>query len=135
MLDLFYSSNGNNDGKFSNSDYDAAMDVSRTTLDKAERSEALHKAEDILLEEMGCIPLAYYNDFWLQRKELKGSWHGTNGYWYFMYADIDDGTGSAEDNASDETVSEPSSENLEPSTQPAGDNASDEEVLEPSSEN
>lgn len=135
MLDLFYSSNGNNDGKFSNSDYDAAMDVSRTTLDKAERSEALHKAEDILLEEMGCIPLAYYNDFWLQRKELKGSWHGTNGYWYFMYADIDDGTGSAEDNASDETVSEPSSENLEPSTQPAGDKASDEEALEPSSEN
>ncbi|HBA70338.1 MAG TPA: peptide ABC transporter substrate-binding protein, partial [Lachnospiraceae bacterium] len=65
MLDLLYSSNGNNDGKFNNSEYDAAMDVSRTTLDAAERSEALHKAEDILMEETACIPIAYYNDFWL----------------------------------------------------------------------
>ena len=117
MLDLFYSSNGNNDGKFSSPDYDAAMDISRTTLDAAERSEALHKAEDVLLEEMGCIPLAYYNDFWLQRKELKGSWHGTNGYWYFMYADIDDGTGSAEDEALTEVEPEASSESLEPTTE------------------
>ena len=30
MLDLFYSTNGNNDGKFNNADYDAAMDLSRT---------------------------------------------------------------------------------------------------------
>ncbi len=77
----------------------------------------MHKAEDVLLEEMGCIPLAYYNDFWLQRKELKGSWHGTNGYWYFMYADIDDGTGSAEDEAPTEVEPEASSESLEPTTE------------------
>lgn len=88
MLDLFYSTNGNNDGKYSNADYDAAMDVSRTTLDAAERSEALHKAEDILMEEAGCIPVAYYNDFWLQSEKITGSWHSPYGYWYFMYADI-----------------------------------------------
>lgn len=88
MLDLFYSSNGNNDGKFSNADYDAAMDVSRTTLDAAERSEALHKAEDILMDEMGCVPVAYYNDFWLQSDKIVDSWHSPYGYWYFMYADI-----------------------------------------------
>jgi len=88
MLDLFYSSNGNNDGKFSNADYDAAMDVSRTTLDAAERSEALHKAEDILMDEMGCVPVAYYNDFWLQSDKIVDSWHSPYGYWFFMYADI-----------------------------------------------
>lgn len=88
MLDLFYSSNGNNDGKFNNADYDAAMELSRTTLDAAERSEALHKAEDILMEEMGCVPVAYYNDFWLQSDKITGSWHSPYGYWYFMYADI-----------------------------------------------
>ncbi len=106
MLDLLYSSNGNNDGKFKNSDYDAAINLSRTTLDPKERSEALHQAEDILLENMACIPLAYYNDFWLQRKEITGSWHGTNGYWYFMYADIGDGTGAADDAAPEENASE-----------------------------
>lgn len=88
MLDLFYSTNGNNDGNFVNADYDAAMDIARTTLDAAERSEALHTAEDILMEEAGCIPIAYYNDFWLQSEKITGSWHSAYGYWYFMYADI-----------------------------------------------
>ncbi len=88
MLDLLYSTNGNNDGKFNNAEYDAAMDTSRTTLDAAERSEALHTAEDILMEEAGCIPVAYYNDFWLQSEKITGSWHSPYGYWYFMYADI-----------------------------------------------
>ncbi len=99
MLDLLYSTNGNNDGKFSNADYDAAMELSRTTLDAAERSEALHKAEDILMEETACIPVAYYNDFWLQSDKITGSWHSPYGYWYFMYADIADG--AAEDSAED----------------------------------
>lgn len=88
MLDLFYSTNGNNDGNFSNTAYDAAMDISRTTLDAAERSKALHDAEDILMDEMGCIPVAYYNDFWLQSEKITGSWHSPYGYWYFMYADV-----------------------------------------------
>ena len=88
MLDLLYSSNGNNDGKFNNAEYDAAMDTSRTTLDAAERSAALHKAEDILMEEAACVPVAYYNDFWLQSTKIQNMWHSAYGYWYFMYADI-----------------------------------------------
>ena len=88
MLELFYSTNGNNDGKFNNADFGAAIDLSRTTLDSAERSKALHTAEDILMEETGCIPIAYYNDFWLQSEKITGSWHSPNGFWYFMYADI-----------------------------------------------
>lgn len=88
MLDLLYSSNGNNDGKFNNAEYDAAMDISRTTLDAKERSEALHKAEDILMEEAACVPVAYYNDFWLQSTKIQNMWHSAYGYWYFMYADI-----------------------------------------------
>ena len=88
MLDLFLSTNGNNDGKFNNADYDAAIYLSRSTLDPTERSQALHTAEDILMEETGCIPVAYYNDFWLQSDKITGSWHSPYGYWYFMYADI-----------------------------------------------
>ncbi len=88
MLDLLYSTNGNNDGKFNNAEYDAAMDTSRTTLDAAERSAALHKAEDILMNEAACVPVAYYNDFWLQSSKIQNMWHSAYGYWYFMYADI-----------------------------------------------
>lgn len=88
MLELFYTTNGNNDGKYSNPDFDAAIDESRTTTDPVKRSEALHKAEDIMSADTACIPLAYYNDFWLQSSKLEGSWHSPRGYWYFMYADI-----------------------------------------------
>lgn len=88
MLDLLCTTNGNNDGKFSNADYDKAMEESRSTLDLVARSEALHKAEDILMEEAGCVPVAYYNDFWLQSDKITGSWHSPYGYWHFMYADI-----------------------------------------------
>lgn len=88
MLELFCTTNGNNDGKFSNADFDAAIDTSRSTLDATERSTALHTAEDILMDQAGCIPLAYYNDFWLQSSKITGAWHSAYGYWYFMYADI-----------------------------------------------
>ncbi|MDO4521912.1 MAG: peptide ABC transporter substrate-binding protein [Eubacteriales bacterium] len=90
MLDLLYTTNGNNDGKYSNEEFDAAMDLSRTTTDAAERSEALHTAEDVMMADYACIPVAYYNDFWLQRDTIKGSWHSAYGYWYFMYADIEE---------------------------------------------
>ena len=88
QLELLYSTNGNNDGKFNNAEFDAAMDLSRQTADPAERSAALHKAEDILFAEAGCIPLAYYNDFWLQSEDIEGIWHSPRGYWYFMYGDV-----------------------------------------------
>ncbi|MDO5520584.1 MAG: peptide ABC transporter substrate-binding protein [bacterium] len=88
MLDVFYSTNGNNDGKYKSAEFDKYSDLAKTTTDAKERSEALHKAEDTLMADMGCIPLAYYNDFWLQSEKLTGSWHSANGYWYFMYADI-----------------------------------------------
>ncbi|MEY8308816.1 peptide ABC transporter substrate-binding protein [Erysipelotrichaceae bacterium 51-3] len=89
MLDLLYSTNGNNDGKFSNEEYDKQMEISRTTLDEQERSNALHKAEEILMEEAGCIPLAYYNDFWLEdQTKVKGIWHSPYGYWHFEDAEL-----------------------------------------------
>ncbi|MCQ2523487.1 MAG: peptide ABC transporter substrate-binding protein [Lachnospiraceae bacterium] len=90
MIELLYSSNGNNDGKYNNPEFDAAIDVSRTTLDTTERSAALHQAEDILMADAGCIPVAYYSDFWLQSPKITGSWHSAYGYWYFMFADIAD---------------------------------------------
>lgn len=84
MLDLFCSGNGNNDGKYANPDFDAAIDASRVA-DSAEHFAQLHKAEDILMEDMGCLPIAYYNDYWLQSPTLKGTWHSPYGYWYLQY--------------------------------------------------
>lgn len=88
ILELFCTTNGNNDGKYTNADFDAAIEDSRVTTDATTRSADLHKAEDTLMNDAGCIPIAYYNDFWLQSSKITGSWHSANGFWYFMYADI-----------------------------------------------
>lgn len=90
MLELLYSTNGNNDGKYSSEEFDAAIDKSRSTVDPEERSAALHEAEDIMIADDACCPLAYYNDFWLQSSKITGSWHSAYGYWHFMYADIEE---------------------------------------------
>ncbi len=89
MLDLFCSGNGNNDGKYSNPEFDAAVEASRVA-DSAEHFAQLHKAEDILMEDTGCLPIAYYNDYWLQSPSLKGTWHSPYGYWYLQYGYIEE---------------------------------------------
>ena len=88
MLDLFCSGNGNNDGKYSNPEFDAAIEASRVA-DVSEHFAQLHKAEDILMEDTGCLPIAYYNDYWLQSPTLKGTWHSPYGYWYLQYGYIE----------------------------------------------
>ena len=90
QLELLYTTNGNNDGKYSSEAFDAAIDASRAATDPAERSAALHEAEDIMMADYACLPLAYYNDFWLQSSKITGSWHSAYGYWFFMYADIEE---------------------------------------------
>lgn len=89
MVELFGTTNGNNDGKYSNPEFDAAMEASKTA-DKAEHFAQLHKAEDILMADMGCIPVAYYNDFWMQTPSLKGTWHSPYGYWYLQYGYVEE---------------------------------------------
>ena len=40
------------------------------------------------MNEAAMIPIAYYNDFWLQSSKITGGYHLPNGRWFFMYADI-----------------------------------------------
>lgn len=88
MLDLFYSTNGNNDGKYNNPEYDALLDAARNTLDPQARFAILHQAEDLIMADAGMIPVAWYNDFYLMSNKVTGWWHSPYGYWYVQYADI-----------------------------------------------
>ena len=89
MIELFVSSNGNNDGKYNNPAFDKAMNDSKVA-DKTAHFAALHEAEKIVSEDYGFIPVAYYNDFWLQSTSLKGTWHSPYVYWYLLYAYLAD---------------------------------------------
>ena len=88
-LELFTTNNGNNDGKYANPEFDQVIEDSRVA-DKTTHFEKLHEAEDILMNDAACIPVAYYNDFWLQSPSLKGTWHSPYGYWYLQYGYIEE---------------------------------------------
>ena len=70
-------------------EYDALVAEIKSTTDFVEREALLHKAEDMLMAAAACIPVAYYNDFWLQSPSLKGTWHSPYGYWYLQYGYIE----------------------------------------------
>uniref|UniRef100_UPI004026C890 peptide ABC transporter substrate-binding protein n=1 Tax=Gemmiger formicilis TaxID=745368 RepID=UPI004026C890 len=89
MIELFTTTNGNNDGKYSNPEFDAAVEASKVA-DKSVHFQKLHEAKDILMEDAACIPVAYYNDFWLQSPSLKGTWHSPYGYWYLQYGYVEE---------------------------------------------
>ena len=89
MLELFTTNNGNNDGKYANPEFDQVIEDSRVA-DKTTHFEKLHEAEGILMNDAACIPVAYYNDFWLQSPSLKGTWHSPYGYWYLQYGYIEE---------------------------------------------
>lgn len=88
MLTCLYSTNGNNDAKYKSTEFDAAMDKAASESDAKTRFSYLHQAEDIAMNDAAVIPIAYYNDFYLQNSKITGSWHSPYGYWYFQYADI-----------------------------------------------
>ena len=90
FLDIFVTGGGNNDGKYSNPVYDAALEAARNAATSEERFAALHEAEDTLMADAGIIPLAYYSEFYLVSANVTGWWFSPDGNWHFMYADIVD---------------------------------------------
>lgn len=72
FVDLFTSKNANNNGKWSNSQYDKLIADSKTTPDTTKRWGDLEKAEKILLNEQGISPLYYRTEAWLVRPDIKG---------------------------------------------------------------
>lgn len=89
MINLLETGNGNNDGKYSSEEFDKFVDLARMSTNVEEHYKYLHEAEQVLLNDAAMAPVAYYNEFWLQKTNLKGTWHSPYGYWYFMYGHLE----------------------------------------------
>ena len=70
--------------------YDELIAKIKASTDFVEREALMHQAEDMLMADAACIPVAYYNDFWLQSPSLKGTWHSPYGYWYLQYGYVEE---------------------------------------------
>ncbi|OON93612.1 MAG: ABC transporter substrate-binding protein [Candidatus Epulonipiscioides saccharophilum] len=71
MLDLFTTGNPQNNGGYSNPDYDEQIALARTTTGK-ERMDHLYKAEEIFMADMPIIPVYYYVNTLLAVDEIEG---------------------------------------------------------------
>ena len=68
-------------------EYDALIEDIRMETDTAKREELMHKAEDILMETSAVIPLYYYNDLYMQVKDVDGIYSNLFGFKYFQFAE------------------------------------------------
>lgn len=90
MLDMFITGGGNNDGQWSNAEYDALITKAKTTSDQTERFKILHEAEDILFAESVFAPIYYYVDIFMINDNIQGFYSSPLGYKFFMYASYND---------------------------------------------
>ena len=72
FLDLFTTGNAENNGKWSNKEYDKLIADSKVTASTSKRWDDLTKAENILLENTGVAPLYYNTNVWMIRPSVKG---------------------------------------------------------------
>ncbi|MBT8901654.1 peptide ABC transporter substrate-binding protein [Lactobacillus delbrueckii subsp. bulgaricus] len=82
FLDLFTSTNPENNGKWKNTSYDKLIADSKTTASTSKRWDDLTKAEDILLNNVGVAPLYYNASAALIRPTVKDVYQN-RGTWNF----------------------------------------------------
>ena len=85
LLNLFRSQDSNNYAHYSNKKYDKLMLTAMKETDGKKRSKALHKAEQMLLEDLPMVPMVFSKENYLIRPSIQGMQHLSSGHSYFMY--------------------------------------------------
>ena len=89
FLEMWTSASALNDAGFSNAEYDSVISDAISELDTKKREELLHKAEDILMDEMPIMPIYYYTKVKGIKPYVKGIKQSQIGFVYFDEAYID----------------------------------------------
>ncbi len=72
FFDLFTSGAGTNDGHYNNPEYDSLVISARTEQDPVKRMAMYHQAEEIIMNDMGIIPIVFYADDVLTQSYVTG---------------------------------------------------------------
>lgn len=86
FLDMFTSTNGQNNSKYNNPAYDAAIKAARTETDSAKRMQYFHDAEKLLMDDMGIVPIYFYTEPTEISKDLQNYVVTPLGFVYFQWA-------------------------------------------------
>ena len=88
FMDLWVTDGPYNDASFSNSEYDRQVNIAKNSMDPKVRMDAMHKAEQILMDEMPIIPIYFYTKPYVLKPNVSGIYDPINSYPQFKYADI-----------------------------------------------
>jgi oligopeptide transport system substrate-binding protein len=89
FLDMFQSTSDQNNSGYNNSEYDNTINLAKNELDTNKRIDLLHKAEDILMNDMPVIPLYYYTRIIGVKDYVKGYRVSVMGVVYFKGAYVE----------------------------------------------
>lgn len=93
FLDMWMTESGNNTINWGNEWYDTLIKKAKESTDRNIRMEAMHEAEDILMDEMPVMPIFYYNTNMLVNPRIKGIYVSPLGGFYLHNAYIENKTG------------------------------------------
>lgn len=82
LLDLFTSKSGNNSSAWNNPEYDKLIDTIKNTADQKVRFDSMHKAEQLLMEEMPIMPIYFYTKTIMEPKNLKNQYKAPTGIYF-----------------------------------------------------
>ena len=88
FLGVFLSYSVQNNGGYNNKAFDEQLNIAMSGVDDKERMDAMHKAEDILMEDMGLIPIYFYTDPIMINKKLSNVVYDPLGAHKFFYAEL-----------------------------------------------
>lgn len=87
FLDMWLTGGGNNDAQYVNPEYDALIQAAKSTTDPAERMQAMHDAEDIIIgQDWALNPLYFYTQKYMISDRINGMYYTPLGYFFFTYA-------------------------------------------------
>lgn len=89
FLDMFLSESGNNHPQWRNKEYDQLINEIKTTSDEKKAEELMHKAEDMIMEDMIMIPIYYYTHPMMMGNYVKDWYRSPLGQIYFKNAYIE----------------------------------------------
>ena len=88
LLEMWQTGVWENSASFSDAEYDALIRDSLEQMDRAKRSEDMHKAEQILMREMPVCPLYFYTTPSMQSARVKGIYHSPRNWVFFRGAEV-----------------------------------------------
>ena len=89
FLDMFITDGGNNQTNWSNPEYDRLIQIGKTASDRAERMDAMHKAEALAMGDWIVNPLWFGAVTSMQKPELIGPIYIPTGQTMLMWAYFD----------------------------------------------